>query len=55
MVFTPHHPFVKEVNQDLKQDMLLGGGGDFSQILVGGTKRGESMFCDSSVGGTCRG
>ena len=54
MVFTPHHPFVKEVNQDLKQDMLLGGG-DFYQILVGGTKRGESMFCDSSVGGTCRG
>ena len=26
----------------------------FSEILVEGTKRGDSMFCGCSVGGTCR-
>ena len=32
-----------------------GRGGDFSEILVEETRRGDSMFCGSSVGGTCRG
>ena len=27
----------------------------FIEILVGGDKRGDSIFCGSSVGGTCQG
>ena len=27
----------------------------FFEILVGGTKRGDSIFCGSSMGGTCQG
>ena len=31
------------------------GWGNFSEILVGGVKTGDSMFCVSSVKGTCQG
>ena len=30
-------------------------GGFFFEILVGGTKKGDSIFWSSSVGGTCQG
>ena len=30
-------------------------GGIFSEILVGRTKRGDSIFCGSSVGEICQG
>ena len=36
------------VNQDFKRDVLMGG--IFSEILVGRIKRGDSIFCGSSVG-----
>ena len=31
--------------------MLMGGGEDFFEILVGEAKRGDSIFCGSSLGG----
>ena len=50
----PSHP-TPGGGQDFKQDMLMGG--FFSEILVGGDKMGGggSIFCGSSVGGTCQG
>ena len=49
----PSHP-TPGGGQDFKQDMLMGG--FFSEILVGGDKwGGGSIFCGSSVGGTCQG
>ena len=40
-------------NQDFKRNMLMGG--IIFEILVGGLKKGDSLFCVSSVGGTCQG
>ena len=41
-------PLCKGGNQDFKQDMLMRGG-FFFEILVGGTKREDSIFCGSPV------
>ena len=38
-------------DQDFKRSMLMGGGEDFFEILVGEAKRGDSIFCGSSLGG----